>query len=211
MRIGLILFFLLSLSSATTFVQAQDFTDTRRKTESFAKLQPAEVRADVAFFSFGGIDESAQAHQLTQYAATLVSTDSLVIQQGGVYAKVKLAPFEAAKHKLTYDESTLIRIDKKPYFGNYGRVPKKEIASILLIVGGDTLTVPPTAYQDLYNLNFQYTDKGVERTGDAVYISKDKKRIYLYLFNQDRTGNYEVTWIFVNNQYYRRVLDYDFL
>lgn len=202
----------LSLVYFHAVANGQDITDTRRKTESFARLQPADVRADVASFSFGGIAESAMANSLDKTQATIVSKDSLVISGDGVYAKVMLRPFEPAKHKLLFEEETnLIRIDRRTYYGNYGRVPKKEIASVLLIVNGDTLTVPTAAYNDLYNLNFTYLNNGIELSADAVYRSRDRKKVYLYLFNKSREGNYEVTWIFRDGKYVRRVLDYDFL
>ncbi|MCO6498717.1 MAG: hypothetical protein J5I50_13775 [Chitinophagaceae bacterium] len=193
---------------------AQEITDTRRKTESFNKLQPKDVRADVASFSFGGIVESAFANTLDKISPVLISKDSIVIEGDGVYAKVVLGPFDATKHKLLFEDESntnLIKIDKRTYYGNYGRVPKIEIASVLLVVDGDTLDIPAAAYHDLYNLNFSYMNKGYELSADAVYRSKDRKRIYLYLFNKSRQGNYEVTWIFVDKKYLRRVLDYDFL
>ena len=49
-----------------------------------------------------------------------------------VKASVKLSPFDAAKHKLDYDEKYLIRIDKKTYYGNYGNVPKTFISKIIV-------------------------------------------------------------------------------
>jgi hypothetical protein len=80
-----------------------------------------------------------------------------------------------------------------------------------MIINNDTVFIPPAAYSDLYNLNLTYLDKGVERTTDAVYKSKDGNTIYLYLFSKDKTGSYEVTWIFQNRKYLRRVLDYGFM
>ncbi len=190
---------------------SQDFTDTRRKTESFVRLQPAEIRADVAFFAFKGISESAQAPKLQKIDPTSIGRDSIVFNSGNIYAKVKLAPFDPKAHKLLYDEKTLTRIDRKTYYGNYGSVPRTSIASIIVIIDGDTIPIPSVAYEDLHNMNFVYIDKGVERTRDGIYISKDGKKVYLYLFSKDNTGSYEVTYIFYDNKYFRRVLDYGFL
>jgi hypothetical protein len=191
--------------------KAQDFTDTRKKTESFVKLQPREVRADVATFALGGISESVNTVPLPKIPYTSFNKDSMLISGDGIKAIIKISPFDPAKHKLSYDEKYLVRIDKRPYYGNYGNVPKTSISDVIIILGNDTVAIPPAAYNDLHNLNFTYLDKGVQRTTDAIYRSKDGRRIYLYLFSKDNAGSYEVTWIIQDGKYLRRVLDYGFM
>lgn len=205
---GFVCSFLISLGCHAS---AQDFTDTRRYTESFVRLNPPDVRADVAYFAFKGISESANAPVLKKVRPTIVSTDSMVIEGHGIFVKVILKPFDPKAHKLSYDEKTLTRIDRRTYYGNYGSVPKTSIASLLLVINGDTIAIPPAAYSDLHNMNFTYRDKGVERTRDGVFVSKDGNKVYLYLFSKDGTGSYEATFIIIAGKYYRRVLDYGFL
>jgi hypothetical protein len=192
---------------------SQGITDTRKKTESFHRLQPPNIRAEVASFTFGGIRESAQAPQLKRINPTIITRDSLVIEGEGIYAKVRLEPFDSKSHKIVYDddEKTPIKIDRRPYYGDYGTMPRTSIASIIVVIDGDTAAIPPTAYSDLKNMQFKYFDKGQELTADAVFVSKNGQDVYLYLFSQNKKGNYEVTYIFSNKRYYRRVLDYDFL
>ena len=204
-------FLIFTLVSSGKIAVGQDYTDTRRQTESFVRLQPRDVRADVAYFAFKGISESANAPVLKRVAPAIVSNDSLVIEGHGIYAKVNLAPFDAKAHKLTYDEKTLTRIDRRTYYGNYGSMPKTSIASILLVINGDTISIPPSAYSDLHNMNFAYMDKGVARTRDGVFVSNDGNKVYLYLFSKDNTGSYEATFIIIGGKYFRRVLDYGFL
>jgi hypothetical protein len=129
----------------------------------------------------------------------------------GIKAIIKTAPFDAAKHKLDYDEKYLIKIDRKTYYGGYGFIPKTYISNVVLTIGSDTVAIPPAAYSDLYNVNLTYMDKGVQRTANGIYRSKDMHKIYLYLFCRDNTGNYEVTWIIQDKKYFRRVIDYGFL
>lgn len=214
MKIGIKPFiFILLCSSFFENAFSQDFTDTRRKTESFVRLQPPEIRADVASFAFKGISESAQAPKLRKIEATVANPNDIVFKGDTIYAEVKIVPFDAAKHKFTYDDDdkTVIRIDRRTYYGNYGKMPSTSIGSVRMVIGGDTISVPPLAYQDLHNMRFTYIDKGAERTRDALYVSKDGRKIYLYLLCIDNTGSYEVTWIFWDKKYYRRVLDYGFL
>ena len=202
------LFFIAIFLAGFAKAQNDDFADARRKTESFERFHVKDLRADLAGFTLAGISESVGVLPLKKITYTKVSNDSIVFEGDGIKAKVKIGTFDPSKHKLTYDEKYLVRIDRKAYYGNYGVVPKTQISNVMMIINNDTAFVPPPAYSDLCNLNFTYLDKGVERTTDAVYKSKDGHTIYLYLFSKDKTGSYEVTWIFQNGKYVRRVLDY---
>jgi hypothetical protein len=185
-----------------------DYQDTRRKNESFAKLPKTEIRADLATFTLSGIDEAVGKNELKKIPFTKFGDDFMNFEGGGVTAEIMLLPFNSAKHKLDYDEKYLIRIDRKTYYGNFGKVPKTYINKIILTEGNDSIIIPPAAYFDIYNVNLTYTDKGTVRSRNGIYRSKDGHRIYLYIFCKDATGSYEVTWIIQDKKYLRRVLDY---
>jgi hypothetical protein len=188
-----------------------DYQDTRRKNESFAKLPKTEIRADLATFTLSGIDEAVGKNELKKIPFTKFGDDFMNFEGGGVTAEIMLLPFNSAKHKLDYDEKYLIRIDRKTYYGNFGKVPKTYINKIILTEGNDSIIIPPAAYFDIYNVNLTYTDKGTARSRNGIYRSKDGHRIYLYVFCKDATGSYEVTWIIQDKKYLRRVLDYGFM
>jgi hypothetical protein len=196
----------------STFCHAQDdLPDARRKTESFDRFHIKDLRADLATFTLSGISESVGLLPLEKIPYTSLGNDSIVFKGDGIKATVKISVFDPSKHKLTFDEKYLVRIDRRPYYGNYLETPKTQISQVSVIINNDTVFIPPIAYNDLFNLNFTYLDKGVERTTDAVYKSKDGRKVYLYLFCKDKTGSYEVTWIIQDRKYLRRVLDYGFM
>ncbi len=200
------------LFAGRAFAQSDDMPDSRRKTESFERFHNNEIRAELATFTLAGIGEGAPTTPLEKVPFSSLGKDSIVFEGNGIKAEVKIAPFDPAKHKLNYDEKYLVRIDRRPYYGGiYGKVPKTQISNVMLIIRGDTIAIPPTAYNDLFNLNFTYSDKGVERTTDAVYISNVGQRVYIYLYSRDRNGSYEVTWIIQDRRYQRRILDYDLM
>lgn len=203
----------LGLTLFTFQLFSQEITDTRRDRESFRKFRIPELRTDLASFTFGGITESTLAPKLKKISPAIITKDSLVIEGDGIFAKVLLKPFDPSAHRINYDfdEKTPIRIDKRAYYGDYGIMPLSSVASITMVVDGDTIDIPQMAYSDLMNMNFTYVSNGTKLTADAVYISKDGKNIYLYLFSNNRKGNYEVTYIISDKKYLRRVLDYDFL
>jgi hypothetical protein len=197
---------------SSTFCNAQDdLPDARRKTESFYRFHIKDLRADLSTFTLSGISESVGLLPLQKIPYSSLGNDSIVFKGDGIKATVKISVFDPSKHKLTFDEKYLVRIDRRPYYGNYLETPKTQISQVSIIINNDTVFIPPIAYNDLFNLNFTYLDKGVERTTDAVYKSKDGRKVYLYLFCKDKTGSYEVTWIIQDRKYLRRVLDYGFI
>jgi hypothetical protein len=202
------------LYSGACFAQqlSDDITDTRNKRESFLKISQKDIRAEVASFAMGGIEESVGKLPLDRIPFTAKGDNFMKFEAGNIKASITTAPFEPAKHKLDYDEKYLIKIDRKTYYGGYPNLPKTQISSVSLIIDKDTVVIPPVAYFDLYNLNLGYLDKkGNERSTNGIYISKDKHTIYFYLFSKDNTGSYEVTWVIRDKKYLRRVLDYDIL
>ncbi len=206
------LFFAITISYVNySYAQNEDMPDSRKKTESFERFRIPDIKADLATFTLGGISESVGALPLNKISYTSLANDSILFEGEGIKAKVKIAVFDPAKHKLSFDEKFLVRIDRRPYYGGYGNTPKTGISEVSLIINNDTVLIPPAAYSDLYNLHFTYSDQGVERTRDAVYKSKDGRKIYLYLFSKDDNSSYEVTWIIQDKKYLRRVLDYDLM
>ncbi len=188
-----------------------DYQDTRRKTESFAKFPKGEIRGDLAAFTLSGIGESVGKEEYKKIPFTSFSSDYMTFEGDGIKATITTLPFDPLKHKFSYDEKYLTKIDRKTYYGNYGNMPVRYIGSIIMTIDNDTVDIPALAYSDLYNLNFTYNDKGVQRSRNGMYRSKDGHRVYLYIFSKDNTGSYEVTWIIQDKKYFRRVLDYDFM
>ena len=187
-----------------------EYQDTRKKNEGFARL-PADLKAELSTFTFSGIDVGITKEPLKKIAYTSFGPDFMTFEGNEIKATVTTAPFEAWKHKIDYDEQYPIKIDKKPYYGNYGSMPKTYIKQVSIVIGKDSVIIPPAAYSDLYNLNLAYNDKGTQKTTNGIYLSPNSHRIYLYLFCKDNSGSYEVTWIIYDKKYVRRVLDYGFM
>jgi hypothetical protein len=211
-----ILFAAFLLYSFSSIAQIQkpkknyEYQDTRKKTESFVKL-PADLKAELSTFTFSGIDVGIKRDPLARVSFTSVGPDFITFNASDIKATITTASFDAAKHRIDYDEGYPIRIDRKPYYGGFGSMPKKYISNVTIVMGKDTVAIPAAAYADLYNLNFAYSDKGTERSVNGIYRSANPHRIYLYLFCKDNTGSYEVTWIIYDKKYVRRVLDYGFM
>jgi len=207
-----LLIFLFIFQGISCYAQKfYDYDDTRRKNESFIRLPKNQIRNDLATFTLSGTDESVGKDELQKIPFTTFGTDSMNFEGDNIKASIKLIPFDKSKHKLDFDEKYLIRIDRKTYYGDYGEIPKTSIRDILLTIDNDTVPIPPTAYQDIHNVNLTYSDNGSLKTRNGVYKSKDGHRVYIYIFCKNKTGSYELTWIIQDKQYIRRVLDYGFM
>jgi hypothetical protein len=188
-----------------------EYEDTRKKNESFAKLPKDQVRSDLATFTLSGVDESVAREDFPKIPFTSFDANHMTFEGDDIRAIVTTEKYDTAKHRFDYDEGYLIKIDRKTYYGGYGNLPKSHIKNIKMVVGKDSVQIPSVAYSDLYNLNLTYKEKGVERSRNGIFRSKDGHRIYLYLFCKDANGSYEVTFIIQDKRYVKRVLDYGIL
>jgi len=196
--------------SVGALAQDESLPDLRNKRESFTKYPKGEIRDDLATFTIGGIDERIGKKPLEKLPATDYNMHSITFEGNNMKVVVSSGTFEASKHKLFYyyDKKYLVKIDGKPYYGDYGTIPTTAITSVIVIVNNkDTVAVPPAAFADLFHPEFTYSEGGTIKTHNAVYQSADKKRTYIYMVNSEAIGKYEVTWILQDNKYVGRVVD----
>ncbi|MEP6844719.1 MAG: hypothetical protein ABI861_01890 [Panacibacter sp.] len=197
---------------ATAFAQDDDIPTYRSKRDNFLKMTEKDLRADLATFTLGGLDEATGKEPLPYVPVVAYGTDSVLFQKDNIKVIIKAGTFNPAKHKiLLYDEKYVTKINNKPYYGVIGKMPKTTIDYILITIGRDTITIPPAAYADLYNPVFCKPGSNAKtKCGTGVYFSNDNHRMYIYMLNGDGREGYEVTWVIQDKQYLRRVVDWDF-
>ena len=194
--------------------QDADIPTYHTRRESFSKLTDAALRSDLATFTLGGLVEAIGKKPLKAIPASDYTDYHIAFAGEGVQVKIVAGKFDRTKHKLLlYDEDKyVIKIDNKPYWGVDGQVPKKEIQSVQVVFNRDTLILPPVAYNDLFEPRFcsAATAYDAAKCNSSVFISADKRTIYIYMLNSDGKNGYEVTWIVQDKKYLRRVIDYGF-
>ena len=207
--------FCLLFAAFSCSVSAQDdMPDYRSKKDSYAKMAEKDIKSDLATFTMAGIDESVGKTPLVRIPVTDYGNNFIHFEGNNVKVEIKGSPFFPTQHKMDYaDESNkyLVKIDKKAYYGNYGSMPKTQIASITVVIDKDTVAIPPAAYFDLYNPNFTFIEGDNQKSYNGVYLSPDKRSLYIYMLSRDNNGSYEVTWVIQDKKYLRRVVDFDFL
>jgi len=191
--------------------QDLDFPDFRNKKDNFSKISDKDVRADVASFALAGVDESIGKAPLTEVPVVDFGPNFIKYSNDNIQVTIKTGVFFPSKHKLMMQEGHLLRIDSKPYYGGIiGQPPHTTIESITVLVGKDTVAIPPTAFFDLYDPKFSFNQNGATRSRNGVFLSNDKHTFYIYLLNIDNKG-IEYTFVIRDKQYLRRVVDWGFL
>lgn len=210
MRI-LLFCFLSALTVLTSKAQDLDYPDYRSKKDNFAKISEKDIRADLASFVLAGVDESIGKAQLNSIPVKEYGSNYMTFDDGNIQVIIRTGVFFPSKHKMMYMEKHLIRIDNHPYYGGtYGEAPQTTIQSITVVVGKDSVAVPPTAYSDLYDPQFSFNQSGSTRSRNGVFLSNDKHTFYIYMLNINGGGS-EFTWVIRDKQYVRRVVDFGFL
>ena len=211
-------FILLFISIANfCLAQGDDFPDYRSKKEIFTRIQEKDIRADIASYAMGGMDESIGKVPLKTIPIVATGPNSITfegttLKEGSnIWITITTSPFDPKKHKLGYYDKYLTKIDNKPYFGDYGKIPKTTIESISVVVDRDSVIIPQTAFADLYNPILTFTEGGVQKSQNKVYLSGDGHKIYIYMLKPEKGGSYEVTWVIQDKKYLRRVVDFGFL
>jgi len=202
---------ILLLCSTLALAQDDEFRDFRNKKDNFVKVSQKDIRADMASFLMAGIDESITKLPLKSVPVKSYGSNYMTWQNDQITVTIKTGVFDPGKHKIMLEEKHVVKVDNKPYYGNYGEMPRVTIESITVMMGKDTVVIPPTAYFDLYEPSFFYQDKdGSSKTRNGVFISNDGRSYYIYLLNTAYKGN-EYTWVIQDKKYLRRVVDFDVL
>ncbi len=202
---------LLLFCGVSAMAQDLDFPDFRNKRDNFSKVSEKDIRADVASFALAGVDESIGKAPLPSLPVLDVGPNFIKYGNDNITVFIKSGIFLPSKHKLMMQEGHLLRIDGKPYYGGViGMPPHTTIESITVVVGKDTVAIPPTAYFDLYDPKFSFRENGETRSRNGVFLSGDKNTFYIYLLNIDNKG-VEYTFVIRDKQYLRRIVDWGFL
>jgi len=205
-------FLLLTFFSRIAFAQDDEIPTYHNKWESFAKLKETDIRADLASFTLGGIDEGTGKQPLPYIPVTNYSDNFIEFAQDNIHIRITAERFQQSKHKVQYIDQYVVRVDNKAFYGVDGQMPSKAIASVAVLIGDDSVYIPPAAFSDIFEPRFCGTDvsSGKISCNTRVYLSNDKRKIYIYMLNSSGKGGYEVTWVIEDKKYLKRVIDYGF-
>lgn len=210
-----VLLIMLILLSCKIFSQDGEYPDYRSKKELFNRIQEKDIRSDLASFTMGGIEESVGKDPLNTIPITSFGKDFLTFEEGNIKVTIQTESFNMAKRKFTYYDAEkkeyLLKIDNKPYFGDYGKMPLTNVSKVTVIMGRDTINIPREACTDLCNPILTFTEGGKMKSQNKVLLSADGNKLYIYMLKTEAGGSYEVTWVIKDRKYFKRVVDFGFL
>ena len=98
--------------------------------------------------------------------------------------------FDKSKHSFVYykeSHHSIEKIDGKPFWGTDGEMPREEYKNIQIYINGKQVSLPKSAYDDLYEPAF-YTEN------NSIYYDKEQDSYYIVATNSDGAGAYMVCW-----------------
>ncbi|MDR3715964.1 MAG: hypothetical protein P4L51_24415 [Puia sp.] len=206
-----LLSFLLLCGSVAGMAQDLDFPDFRSKKDNFSKVRDMPLRNDLASFLLAGVDESIGKAVLKNLPVKEYGNNFMTFEGDNIQVTIRTGAFDPSKYKIQRQETHVLKINGHPYYGgNYGELPRTIVQSVTVLIGKDTVAIPKEAYSDLFEPRFSYNESGSAKTRNNVYLSGDKSRIYIYMFNPDFGGS-EYTWVIQDKNYLRRVVDFGIL
>ena len=129
--------------------------------------------------------------------------NSITIAGKGISVTLTKQPFDKTKHKITkkkykyYEE--LIIDGKRAQGTDTSFIPEDHYKSIIVTINGKNVSIPKSAYDDLYEVAM-YTEN------NAVYYDKEEDTIYIIAHNGSGANAYEVCWQIVKGEYKTRII-----
>jgi hypothetical protein len=203
----LIVVLVLTINSTGQDITIPDYKGDR---ESLSGVKDKIIRREVASFTEAGAEEPKSNIHLKEIPLVNSGTNYSTFKKDSVSVRINIGKFIKANHKINYIDSYAVKIDNKPIWGTDGELPKTQINSIKVQIGVDTVTIPRSAFHDLFEPSLSWKEGTKTVGGLSVYYSSDKRRFYIAMSNSDGAGFYEATLIIKDKKYYRRIMDYGF-
>ncbi|MDX1445722.1 hypothetical protein [Lishizhenia sp.] len=106
------------------------------------------------------------------------------------------SPFDST-HKIidTINKTCFTRINGRPIWGTDGNLPKTQVDSIAINLNGTDLHLHHIFYSDIYECTNNFT---IYKSGDIFFV---------YQYNSDGAGFYEILWVFNEKGLMQRLID----
>ena len=127
--------------------------------------------------------------------------NSITIAGKGISVTITTQKFDKTKHKITekkhkyYEE--LIIDGKRAQGADF--IPETHYKSIVVNINGKNVSIPKSAYDDLYQV-------WVHPYNNEVYYDKEDDVLYIFVRCGDGANAYEVCWQIVKGEYKTRII-----
>ena len=127
--------------------------------------------------------------------------NSITIAGKGISVTITTQKFDKTKHKITkkkhkyYEE--LIIDGKRAQGASF--IPENHYKSIVVNINGKNVSIPKSAYDDLYQV-------WVNPYNNQVYYDKEDDVLYIFVRCGDGAEAYKVCWQIVKGEYKTRII-----
>ena len=129
-------------------------------------------------------------HNFPQIDKGIAKGNTIVFEGKEIQVVLSTEKFDKSKHSFKYHKEyrdIIEKIDGKLFWGTDGNMPKREYKSIEVKIRGKQVSIPQSAYNDLYE-SYLYTEF------NSVHYDKDNDILYIVANNGDGAGAYMVCW-----------------
>ena len=125
--------------------------------------------------------------------------NSITIAEKGISVTISTQKFDKTKHKITkkkhkyYEE--LIIDGKIPQGAAF--IPENHYKSIIVTMKGKNVSIPKSAYDDLYEI-FYFSS--------SIYYDEEAEALYIFAHNSEASFVYQVCWQIVKGEYITRII-----
>jgi len=125
--------------------------------------------------------------------------NSITITGKGISVTLIKQPFDKTKHKIIikkhkyYEE--LIIDGKIPQGAAF--IPENHYKSIIVTMKGKNVSIPKSAYDDLYEI-FYFSS--------SIYYDEEAEALYIFAHNSEASFVYQVCWQIVKGEYKTRII-----
>ena len=130
-----------------------------------------------------------------------VQGNSVVYDDKDVKVTITKQKFDKTKHKITkkgqgsYEQ--LIIDGKEIIYGWDGSLAQDHYKSITVTMKGKNVSIPKSAYDDLYEISY---------FSSSIYYDEEAEALYIYADNGEAGLAYEVCWQIVKGEYKTRII-----
>ena len=129
-------------------------------------------------------------HNFPQIAKGIAKGNTIVFEGKEIQVVLSTEKFDKSKHSFKYHKEyrdVIEKIDGKLFWGTDGNMPKREYKSIEVKIRGKQVSIPQSAYNDLYE-SYLYTEF------NSVHYDKDNDILYIVANNNYAERPYKVCW-----------------
>ena len=128
--------------------------------------------------------------KLPKIAKGITKGNTIVFEGKEIQVTLSTEKFDKSKHSFKYHKEyrdIIEKIDGKLFWGTDGNMPKREYKSIEVKIRGKQVSIPKSAYNDLY-------ESSLYIEFNSVHYDKDNDILYIVANNGDGAGSYMVCW-----------------